>query len=196
MEKSIYTGNGYEFLLLAKKIPVSVPASEKSPAYTSEVTHAEIVRQPIQKPNSSECLTLMEYTWPVQLSVELSVGSGVEILSPGIGPDGILRFSIHVVSHHRTGMALGEFVEEELYEVLHPFDEGIVCRVTDIVRKTRFALAERHLEHLPNQTYPPVDGRQGPYGHPTGRKFRGIAVRKRKKPAAGEDKKTCKNPVK
>ena len=44
--------------------------------------------------------------------------------------------------------------------------EEMVCRTVDIVRKTRFAIAERHLKHLPHQTYPPVEGRQGPYGHP------------------------------
>ena len=42
----------------------------------------------------------------------------------------------------------------------------MICRTVDIVRKTRFAIAERHLKHLPHQTYPSVDGRQGPYGHP------------------------------
>lgn len=228
--KTIYSGSGFDFLLLIEKKSVTVTASEKHPSYHTDITHARIVRRPTpagitnasgQTDNEQ---ILMDYTWPVQLTVELSVsgyagasgamktehaashleansdgractadaarekgnqdlhsGAAGKIVPPQVGPDGCLRFSIHVVSHHRTGMAPGEFTEDEFYEVSHPFDDNIICQVADIIRKTRFAIAERHLEHLPNQTYPPIDDRQGPYGHPTGRKFHGIPVRKRKK---------------
>ena len=66
------------------------------------------------------------------------------------------------------GMVQGEFTETQWFELEKPFgtEEEMVCRTVDIVRKTRFAIAERHLKHLPHQTYPAVDGRQGPYGHP------------------------------
>ena len=67
-----------------------------------------------------------------------------------------------------SGMAQGEFTETEYFELESPFGKPgeMICRTVDIVRKTRFAIAERHLGHLPHQTYPAVDGKQGPYGHP------------------------------
>ncbi len=69
--------------------------------------------------------------------------------------------------HHISGMVQGEFTEEQDYVILDPLAESLVCSVEDIRRKTKFALTERHLEHTPHRTYPPTDGMQGPYGHPT-----------------------------
>lgn len=178
MKERIYNGNGYEFLLLTetRQIPVTGPEGEE---LRMDVSHAEIIRRRDNTEGdnaeaSESVIVLMNYTWPVQLRTVVSAGAAC------LQNDALL-FTIHVLSHHRTGMALGEFTEDQFYEVTNPFVDNITCRITDIVRKTRFALAERHLEHLPNQTYPPVEGRQGPYGHPVGRKFRGIPVRKREK---------------
>ena len=107
-------------------------------------SHAAIVRRrkcaEDENTSSSEsCIQLYDYTWPEQ----------------------------HLKAHHVTGMVQGEFTETEYLEVEKPFADDCVCRVIDIVRKTRFAANERHLEHLPVQTYPALNGRQGPYGHPT-----------------------------
>ena len=106
-------------------------------------------------------IVIFNYAWPPQLTVEVTAGEGV------LREDGILCWELHVTAHHISGMAQGEFTETEYFEVESPFGEAeeIICRTVDIVRMTRFALAERHLQHLPHQTYPPTDGRQGPYGH-------------------------------
>ena len=107
-------------------------------------------------------MVVFDYTWPAQLTVEVDAGEG------SLREDGILCWELYVTAHHVSGMAQGEFTETEYFEVESPFGESdeMVCRTVDIVRKTRFAIAERHLRHLPHQTYPAVDGKQGPYGHP------------------------------
>ena len=94
--------------------------------------------------------------------MEVEAGDG------SLREDGCLCWELHVTAHHISGMAQGEFTETEYFEVESPFGNAgeLVCKTVDIVRKTRFALAERHLKHLPHQTYPPIDGKQGPYGHP------------------------------
>ena len=77
--------------------------------------------------------------------------------------DDVLCWQLFVTAHHVSGMVQGEFTETEYFEVESPFGkpDEMVCRTVDIVRKTRFAIAERHLRHLPHQTYPAVDGKQG-----------------------------------
>ena len=122
-------------------------------------TGAEIVRRRLQ---DGEEIVLFSYYWPVQLSVEVEKGD------VSLREDGILCWQLHVTAHHVKGMVQGEFTETEYFELEKPFGtaQELVCRTVDIVRKTRFAIAERHLKHLPHQTYPAVEGRQGPYGHP------------------------------
>lgn len=106
-------------------------------------------------------LTLMSYTWPKQLIPE------VTLKAPGsLNEKGWLSFTLSLEVHHISGMVQGEFSEEQDYLVLDPLTKDPVCTVEDIRRKTKFALAERHLEHTPHRTYPPTDGMQGPYGHP------------------------------
>ena len=124
-----------------------------------EGSSAQIVRRPLQ---GGEETVLFDYRWPAQLSVTVEAGEAF------LREDGVLCWQPNVTSHHVKQMAMGEFTETEYFEVISPFGnaEDLVCRTVDIVRKTRFAIAERHLKHLPHQTYPAVDGRQGPYGHP------------------------------
>ena len=84
-------------------------------------------------------------------------------------------FSFLLLTYIRGGGRISHYWEtfaEEL-AAIHRADlpefgksDEMVCRTVDIVRKTRFAIAERHLRHLPHRTYPAVDGKQGPYGHP------------------------------
>ena len=91
----------------------------------------------------------------------------------GAGTD--TGFSFLFLTYIRGGGRISHYWEtfaEELAAV-HRADlpefgksDEMVCRTVDIVRKTRFAIAERHLRHLPHQTYPAADGKQGPYGHP------------------------------
>lgn len=125
----------------------------------AKATCARIVREDRK---SGERLVLMDYTWPKQLIPE------IHLKAPGVLEDGELHFTLSLAVHHVTGMVQGEFTEEEDYIVLSPegTKEELVCSVVDIRRKTRFAIAERHLTHLPHRTYPPTDGAQGPYGHP------------------------------
>lgn len=122
-------------------------------------TCARILRQCAA---DGEEIVLFDYCWPSQLKAEVEAGEA------SLREDGVLCWELHVTAHHVKGMALGEFTETEYFEAERPFGpaQEMVCRTVDIVRKTRFAIAERHLKHLPNQTYPAVDGRQGPYGHP------------------------------
>ena len=144
--KTLYKNESYEFILYVK--------NENALSTTSIVRHSPA--------GSEEDIVLFDYTWSDKLRVEVEAEEGV------LGEDGILRWKLQVTAHHISGMAQGEFAETEYFELAEPFGapDEMVCRTVDIVRKTRFALAERHLKHLPNQTYPPVDGRQGPYGHP------------------------------
>lgn len=120
---------------------------------------AEIIRR-CRK--DGEETVLFSYYWPPQLSVEVEPGE------VSLREDGVLCWQFHVTAHHVKGMVQGEFTETEWFELEKPFGtaEEMLCRTVDIVRKTRFAIAERHLKHVPHQTYPPVEGRQGPYGHP------------------------------
>lgn len=120
---------------------------------------AKIVRRDC---GSGEEIVVFDYTWPEQLTVEVEPGDCE------LREDGVLCWKLHVTAHHISGMAQGEFTETQQFEVVNPFGtaDEMVCCTVDIVRKTRFAIAERHLKHLPHQTYPSVDGRQGPYGHP------------------------------
>ena len=122
-------------------------------------TGAEITRR---RQQDGEEIVLFSYYWPAQLSVKVEKGDCT------LREDGILCWQLHVTAHHVKGMVQGEFTETEWFELDKPFGTGeeMVCRTVDIVRKTRFAIAERHLKHLPHQTDPPVEGRQGPYGHP------------------------------
>ena len=118
-------------------------------------------------------LILMSYTWPHQLIPEISLKSSGEMTE-----NGELHFTLALTVHHVTGMVQGEFTEEQDYTILNPMTDEIVCSVEDIRRKTRFAIAERHLEHVPHRTYPPLDGAQGPYGHPAVRSLPPIPKRK------------------
>ena len=124
-----------------------------------EGCRAKIVRRALQ---GDEEVVIFDYCWPKQLAVEIEAGEG------SLKEDGILCWQLYVTAHHVRGMAKGEFRETEWFEVKCPFGtaQEMVCETVDIVRKARFEIAERHLDHLPHQTWPPVDGRQGPYGHP------------------------------
>lgn len=124
-----------------------------------EITHAKLLRH-LPDRTEAEPLVLFDYTWPRQLKVDIRIS---DVENPE--QENTVRFQMHITAHHITGMAQGEFSETEYLEIQNPGSDPI-CTVTDITRKTRFALAERHLEHLPHQTYPSADGRQGPYGHP------------------------------
>ena len=123
-------------------------------------SHARIVRHDVR--DAQEEVVLLDYSWPAQLTVSVDAGEGT------LREDGVLCWELHVTAHHASGNIQGEFTETEFYAVEAPFGpkEEMVCRTADIVRKTRFAVGERHLRHLPHQTYPPVEGKQGPYGHP------------------------------
>lgn len=144
--KTIYKNEDFEFVLYTKDV--------------SGQTQARIIRHSLKGPE--EDAVVFDYLWPAQLTVEVEAGDG------SLREDGCLCWELHVTAHHISGMAQGEFTETEYFEVESPFGKAdeMVCKTVDIVRKTRFALAERHLKHLPHQTYPPVDGKQGPYGHP------------------------------
>ena len=145
----------------AEKTPAENRTAEKDAAENSRPTGsgARITRRAKQ---GGEEVVLFSYTWPVQLTVEIQAGEGT------LRDDGVLCWELYVKAHHVRGMAKGEFTETEWFEVENPFGTAreMVCRTVDVVRKTRFAIAERHLGHMPHQTYPSVDGRQGPYGHP------------------------------
>ena len=123
-------------------------------------SHARIVRHDVR--NAQEEVVLLDYSWPAQLTVSVEAGEGT------LREDGVLCWELHVTAHHVSGNIQGEFTETEFFEVAAPFGtkEEMVCKTADIVRKTRFAVGERHLRHLPHQTYPAVEGKQGPYGHP------------------------------
>ena len=144
--KKIYKNEDFEFVLYTKDV--------------SGQTQARIIRHSFKGPE--EDVLVFDYLWPAQLTVEVEAGDG------SLREDGCLCWELHVTARHISGMAQGEFTETEYFEVESPFGKAdeIVCKTADIVRKTRFALAERHLKHLPHQTYPPIDGKQGPYGHP------------------------------
>ena len=143
--KTIYQNEDFMFVL-----------EEKDDA---NVSGARIVRQDTK---TGEEVILFDYDWPAQLTVEVDAAEGT------LREDGVLCWQLLVTAHHVSGMVQGEFTETEFFEVTAPFGskEELTCSTVDIVRKTRFAIAERHLKHLPHRTYPPVDGRQGPYGHP------------------------------
>ena len=144
--KTIYKNDDYEYVLYTD-------AGESQ-------SHARIVRRALQYKEAD--VVVFDYSWPAQLTVEVEAGAG------SLREDGVLCWKLFVTAHHVSGMAQGEFTETEYFEVESPFGkpDEMVCRTVDIVRKTRFAIAERHLRHLPHQTYPAVDGKQGPYGHP------------------------------
>ncbi|MDO5133905.1 MAG: hypothetical protein Q4D81_13145 [Eubacteriales bacterium] len=133
--------------------------------FTLETTRAEgrsgakIIRTAAE---SGAETVLFDYIWPAQLTVEVKAGTTT------LREDGVLCWELHVTAHHVQGVAQGEFTETERFELEKPFgaEDEMVCKTVDIVRKTRFAIAERHLKHLPHQTYPSMDGHQGPYGHP------------------------------
>jgi hypothetical protein len=162
MNTEIYRDETYAFCL---------EVTEKSED-GQKVTAARIYRKDLRTRN---LLVLMQYTWPKQLIPEIS------LKQPGrINERGEMQFTLALAVHHVTGMVQGEFTEEQDYTVLEPDSkEKIVCAVEDIRRKTRFALAERHLEHLPHRTYPPTDGAQGPYGHPSIRSLPPVPEKKK-----------------
>ena len=145
----LYNNGTYEFIL--EKTEERREDEEKS--------GAKIVRHSADSP---EEIVLFDYFWPAQLRVGIEAGN---IL---LREDGVLCWELYVTAHHKKGMALGEYTETQWFELEKPFGTAreMVCQTVDIVRKTRFAVADRHLNHLPHQTYPAVDGRQGPYGHP------------------------------
>ena len=142
---TLYKNDAYEFML------------EKTGA--DERTGARILRRSLS--DGAE-VVIFDYLWPAQLSVEVETGEC------RLKDDGTLSWELLVTAHHVKGMIQGEFTETEWFELEKPFGtmQEMLCRTVDIVRRTRFAIAERHLQHLPHQTYPAVDGRQGPYGHP------------------------------
>lgn len=144
--KTIFKNEDYEFTFYSKA--------------ENGQSQARIIRHSFKE--AEEDIVIFDYTWPAQLTVEVEAGDG------SLREDGILCWELYVTAHHISGMIQGEFTETEYFEVESPFGEAgeLICRTFDIVRKTRFALAERHLKHLPHQTYPPIDGKQGPYGHP------------------------------
>ncbi len=143
--EKLYENDRFEFVLTSKD--------------EGGASGARIVRT--DKEEGAETV-LFDYSWSEQLTVEVAAENAV------LREDGVLCWQLHVTAHHVKGVIQGEFTETEWFELENPFGSAdeMVCRTVDIVRKTRFAIAERHLKHLPHQTYPPVDGRQGPYGHP------------------------------
>ncbi|MBR2730126.1 MAG: hypothetical protein Q4C02_03985 [Eubacteriales bacterium] len=167
MVSTLYENETFLFFLQtvekenAERIPAGEKAAETDSSANSRISGsgAKIIRRSKQ---SGEEVVLFSYTWPVQLTVGIEAGEGM------LREDGILCWQLHVTAHHVSGMAKGEFTETEWFEVQSPFGtaQEMICRTVDVVRKTRFAIAERHLGHMPHQTYPSVDGRQGPYGHP------------------------------
>ena len=144
--KALYKNDDYEYVLNTEA--------------ENGQSHARIVRHALQKKEDE--VMVFDYSWPAQLTVEVKAGDG------SLREDGVLCWELYVTAHHISGMAQGEFTETEYFEVASPFGKSdeMVCRTVNIVRKTRFAIAERHLRHLPHQSYPAVDGKQGPYGHP------------------------------
>ena len=160
METTIFETEKYTFLLEVKKDE------------TGRESSTRILRR---EKNSGEDLVLMSYTWPKPLLPQVS------LKAPGSMENGELSVTLSLTVHHISGMVQGEFTEEEDYTVLDPdgSEKEIVCSVTDIRRKTRFAIGERHLEHVPHRTYPPVDGKQGPYGHPSVQQTPPVPVKKR-----------------
>lgn len=147
MNSLIYERSGYRFVL-------EVTTEEE---HGEKATSARILRE-----KGGKRITLMAYTWPKQLIPEIF------LKAPGtLNEKGWLTFTLALSVHHISGMVQGEFTEEQDYVILDPLEESLVCSVEDIRRKTKFALTERHLEHTPHRTYPPTDGMQGPYGHPT-----------------------------
>lgn len=143
--KTIYQNEDYAFILSTRE--------------GAGASGAAIVRHSVK---NGEDIVILDYNWPAQLTVEVEADEGT------LREDGVLCWKLHVTAHHISGNMQGEFTETQYYEVTEPFGgaEEMKCHTVDIVRKTRFAIAERHLKHLPHQTYPSVDGRQGPYGHP------------------------------
>lgn len=196
--ESIYRNDQYAFYLIVEE--ASHPKRDPSdvPEKPSDVlpAHMQIIRETDQGREAP--LVLMDYTFPVQLMPQVRVGTPGMISYDEHGREELV-FSLELEVHHVNGMVQGEFTEEERYSIINPAGEPaadpdaadpadytpdsgknlIQCIVTDIVRKTRFAAAPRHLEHLPKQTYPPVNGRQGPYGHPSIRSLPPIQKRKR-----------------
>lgn len=186
MEK-IGSCSGYDFYLIfeAAESPerdsAAAPGINPAPARPARM---RVVRE--EEKGEEPPLVLMDYTFPAQLIPQVRVGSHGLIGQDDAGRE-TLAFSFLLEVHHVSGMVQGEFTEEEQYIVIRPSGRPaeetdgpdpsdymassgknlIQCMVTDIVRTTRFAAAPRHLEHLPKQTYPPVNGRQGPYGHPS-----------------------------
>jgi hypothetical protein len=102
---------------------------------------------------------LFDYTWPspLKITAECSIGEW---------QNGIFTFTLRITSQHAHHAEAGEFTEEEIFAIEDALTEHPVCRVIRIVRRNAHTGAVRVLPHLPVQTYPPVDGRQGPYGHP------------------------------
>lgn len=148
MQTTIYENAEWKFLLTTN-------AGEDAPF------HALITREPVPAAGGA-VVKLLDYTWaaPLRVAMELTDVQADEAA-------GALDFALKLTVHHVTGMVQGEFTETESYTVYDAFGDGIICEATDIVRKTRFAAAERHLEHLPHRTYPADEnGLQGPYGHP------------------------------
>jgi|GEM_PF-4431202 len=102
---------------------------------------------------------LFDYTWPSPLKITAEC-------SKGEWQDGIFTFTLQITSRHAQHAEAGEFTEEEFFAIEDAITDHPVCRVIRIVRRNAHTGAVRVLPHLPVQTYPPVDGRQGPYGHP------------------------------
>lgn len=152
--EKLYENDRFEFALLSKDGDGVTGAAG--------ATGARIVRTVRTGAEEGAETILFDYSWPEQLTVEVTGEKAA------LREDGVLCWQLHVTAHHVKGVIQGEFTETEWFELENPFGSAdeMICRTVDIVRKTRFAIAERHLKHLPHQTYPPVDGRQGPYGHP------------------------------
>lgn len=203
--ETIYRNEQFAFYLILQE---SVPRVENLLSDTDTVTASgsparmQIIRE--EEKGDGEPLVLMDYTFPVQLNPSAHVGQQGTLLKDEHGRE-ILTFTLELEVHHVTGMVQGEFTETEHYGIRNPFGEltaeetpdpslflpdsggsRIQCIVTDIERKTLFASAPRHLEHLPKQTYPPVNGRQGPYGHPSIRSLPQIQRRRHSDESAAD----------
>lgn len=171
--------------------------SRKSPAAPARM-------QVIRENASGNTVVLMDYTFPAQLLPEVRVKEEGKLEEDVLTFS--LHLEVHHVSGMVQGEFVEDETYEvrNPFDGLKGTDDsgsdggqsvhsdpepaaadnreeagrGLQCAVTDIIRKTRFAAAPRHLEHVPKQTYPPVDGKQGPYGHPSIRTLPPIPRRK------------------
>lgn len=153
MDSRIQTIGKYTFLLRTQEVSQPLPDRPEQTA-----VRAVIFREDTE---AGEDLALYDYTWSPLLKPVITL-TGSECTGDR------LVFGLHLDVHQAEGRIQGEFSEDQQILVEHASQDAqtVTCTVTDIVRKTRFAVSPRHLEHVPMRTYPPTEGRQGPYGHP------------------------------